>query len=396
MSFSNQIAADFGECKLIGLFSLALVFFGIIVQIFNNRFLLRVKHKYKIWSIALLCIGAVALMIIGKHKKNFWLMIFASSVIGMSQILGEITIIGFIKCFPPIFFSGYSSGTGASGVSGALLYFLLRVWGISFTATMLCVLIVYPIYILAFSLVTRLRLNTKSPPRISAKSNLSRSQQMSQSLLDNPEALRLYLQENSQENGNTQSMLEANEARVNFRLTWSDLQLVFSQAKGLYMLFGITFFFKYISVTSLSSLIMIRYSKEYPQDKTPFMVVYLFEILQIAYHSGIVISRSTLDLFQVRRVWIILLCQLVVTLGCFVQTLVIVTQGTWLPILSVFSAGFFGGLSYVSIYHILLGHPGIPKSHRELSITINNICGDIGIIMNGLVGYFFLFSVTGN
>ena len=67
-----------------------------------------------------------------------------------------------MKCFPPIILSGYSSGTGMSGVLGATLYLIFKLCNVSFTKTVLSLLVFYPIYGLCFFLIIRMKLAMKS------------------------------------------------------------------------------------------------------------------------------------------------------------------------------------------------------------------------------------------
>ena len=45
---------------------------------------------------------------------------------GIGSFLGDPTILGFMKAFPPDVISGYASGNGAAGIVGTLYCLLFR------------------------------------------------------------------------------------------------------------------------------------------------------------------------------------------------------------------------------------------------------------------------------
>ena len=149
-----------------------------------------------------------------KLFPNFFLIIFATIIIGTSQILGELTIIGFIKCFPPIIFSGYSSGTGISGFIGASLYLGFKMYNVSFTNTLLCLLILYPIFGTAFMFIIRLKLNT-GPATQAERNQAHPNPQSSSNLFDNHKEInqnKSFFLSNAKKKEYSQALLEENES----------------------------------------------------------------------------------------------------------------------------------------------------------------------------------------
>ena len=91
-----------------------------IVKLLNSKYLLKVLHRRKIlWC----CIcSTLALVILAycyessHYTLAFILTLVASLMGGFSQALGEMTMIGLTKGINPFCVSGFSSGTGLSGV----------------------------------------------------------------------------------------------------------------------------------------------------------------------------------------------------------------------------------------------------------------------------------------
>ena len=391
LSFSNKIAIDFQNEKLMTLFSMSLVIIALFLQVFYTRFFLRIKHKHKIWAVIVFYFISVALIITGYHFKIFLLICIAATIVGISQMLGELTIIGFLKCFPPIVFAGYSSGSGVSGFIGATMYLMFRIFGISFTTTLLSLLLFYPIFGIAFSWVIQLKLEIESHPQSQSNLQLEANKNQFSILDDDNENPSNNLIAKSEMVVDSQAILEENESQINFQLTWPNLKFVISEAKSIFFSFAATYFLMYICLTAMASLIKSKYQAEYKDKKSPLMVTFLFEILQLMFHIGSMLSRSSLQFFRIRKLWIILALQFAIMLVCFAQTQFLVTTSTWLPLVSLLLVGFFGGLGFVNVYHCLLEHSGIDKRYCELAITINNMFSNCGIILSSLFGYFCLF-----
>ena len=140
-----------------GIFSSCLVFFSLFIKLFNSRFLLKIRHKYKIWAVLLISTLADILLIVGMKARIFELTIVATLLIGLGIGLGTCTIFGFMKGFPPLVISGFSSGTGFSGIIGASLYLVFKLYNISLTNTVLALFFFYPLYGLAFYMAIRLK-----------------------------------------------------------------------------------------------------------------------------------------------------------------------------------------------------------------------------------------------
>jgi battenin len=389
ISFSNDISKEFHKESLMSFFSSSLVFFGMLVKVLNSRYLIKIKHKYKIWSVIIIWVLSLGLLILGKYAKLFGLTIIASILVGLGTGLGDITNIGFMKCFPPIILSGYSSGTGMSGVTGATLYLVFKLCDVSFNKTVLSMLVFYPIYALCFFLVIRMKLQMQNKTQellneMDSESQLDlfeNSQNDIQELISGSQDIVLDHQEN----------LEDVESKINKKLTWENVKIVFKKAWGLYLIFGLLYFFEYFSITGICSQITKLYQNEYKTDKMPTIINVLFEVLQLAYQVGIFTTRSSLDLVRIKKIWIIMFALGTFTLGLFLQTILHGGVGIWLPILVTYFVGFSGGLGYANIYHQVLEHPKILKNERELSVNINGTFADLGVIVSSLVGYFFSF-----
>ena len=147
----------------------------------------------------------------------------------------------------------------------------------------------------------------------------------------------------------------------------------------------LAYFLEYISITAIASQITKDYKQRYPVQ-TPTMILYLFEIINLAYQCGVFATRSTLDLIKIKKVHFITLILFVFSTLIFVQSLVHHDWGVGWVIANIVCVGFFGGLAFGNIYYMMLELKTILKSEREILINIIGIFSDLGIIASSLVG----------
>ncbi len=67
----------------------------------------------------------IALACFINNLGGFALSLIAACIHGMSSCFGEMTVLGYLKGFPPDLLVGWGSGTGFAGVVGAGLAVLL-------------------------------------------------------------------------------------------------------------------------------------------------------------------------------------------------------------------------------------------------------------------------------
>ena len=233
-SFSNDMAIEFGQENLMAFYSSALVIFALILCFLNSGILLTIRHKYKIWATIAIWVVAVVLFVLAEKFRIFALTMMASILVGLATNLGQLTTIGFMKCFPPIIVSGLSSGTGMGGVLASVVYLVFKHCEISITNTLLSMLVFYPVYAVCFHLVTRLQLQKRSmgdSENTVRASNEPDTPQVNPENLDEPDCL------DESDPSDVQALLEQEEAAVNERLSWASFKLVYSRVGGLLLAF---------------------------------------------------------------------------------------------------------------------------------------------------------------
>ena len=157
--FSDELAQELNHSKLMSLFVGSLTLLNILIRVLYLKFFVKIKHIYRITLSVVLTILAVLLLILSKVYLNFTLSCIGTLFIGVACVVGEMTNLGFMKGFPPSVISGYSSGTGMSGVLGSFGYLLLKIFKFQFQHILLIYLLFLPVYFFSFTRILKIKLN---------------------------------------------------------------------------------------------------------------------------------------------------------------------------------------------------------------------------------------------
>lgn len=109
------------------------------------------------------------------------------------------------------------------------------------------------------------------------------------------------------------------------------------------------FYFEYAILTSFAD-VLNRQSKL--PDNPTFFQVHAYQILSFLYQLGVVLSRSSLYLFDIKRWGVLTILQMLNFAGWFAFaffTLEVFVQFAWMLFV-----GLIGGFSYVNIYYDVL------------------------------------------
>ena len=364
---------------------------------------MKFKHQTKIWVVIIILNVGVGFLFLAKGINQFCFVILACLLIGLGTSLGTIVVLGFIKCFPPMVFSYYSTGTGFSGVLGAILYLLLKIYGFSFDAVLIVMLFFYPLFGVAFYLMIRVKvkIDQSSNKHISEDINNNINDDIDNSINDeisndinddidndinssisDASSDQLNIHKNGESNNicfNQRNMviesenitqrmenLENNEAKIN---EWLSINSFFHIVKIIWPLllsFYLVYLLEYICITELAEKIENKFTKESPtNDKIYNKTSHtFFEILQLAYECGIFISRSSLDLIKIRRTFLIVL-------GLFFSTCLIIFQIYFTTAWSAgyvyfifFFVGICGGLGYSNVSYLVFESTILEKKYK--------------------------------
>jgi hypothetical protein len=296
--------------------------------------------------------------------------------LGLGTSLGGLIVLGFIKCFPPIVFSGFSSGTGFAGLFGATCYLFLKMCNASFEFVLGFIASLYPIYFFAFRSLLKFKFETDSAThRDVLIEDYDINQENVETIINNskPDLSRERLSVDSKSLFNPKAIapiqtedlsdFELNEAKINQLLTYENCIKILSLQKISFFLFFAMYFLEYFSITELAD----RLSSIYQSSSEDFKNRMIFADIQLLYQLGVFVARSSLDFLQIkgtgRLVWL-----LFIVVGCqFFQFMAKSVFGIiWLYGIFVL-VGVLGGLGYSNIMFEVISHP---KSEKKSKVKI--------------------------
>jgi len=294
-------------------------------------------------------VNAISFLLVS-FSQNHLMMYVGVVFASLGSGLGEVTFLSHTHLFQENVISAWSSGTGGAGVIGAGSYAALTAMGISPRTTVL-VMILAP---LGMGLVFW---GVLDPSK-----NISTS-----SSHDSVPLLHGEEEENQQNTTPAEGALTVIEKLKRLR------------GLSKYMIpLGLVYFFEYLINQGLYELvyfpgIFLSHGQQY-------------RWYQLTYQIGVLISRSSLEIIVIRRIYMMSLFQgvnlVIFTLQAIFWFLP-AYSGIYLVFLFIFWEGLLGGAAYVNTFHRISEESS--DREREFSLGISSLADSSAIAVAGLV-----------
>lgn len=354
-SAAKTIADSFDKKNDVGVVFGANVALSVIVKAINGLFLLKVPYWIRyVVNAGLMIIGLIGVA----FAMDFWFAIVCIVVVGSSAAFGENVALGYLRLFPSKSVNAWSSGTGMAGVLGSAIYI---VFGCSIgesnntsqlkTLTKYAFLLTLPavaVYLIAYFVII------KAPK---ADDTFHRSDPSIQKPLNEEE--RSLLHGSDEGTGAKESTIH--RLRRCWGLVW-----------WLSLNLCVVYLFEYVAQGCAAKVRpMSDYNKGCPE---------LFAALSFCYQAGVFVSRSSVQLFQIKRVEILSVLQLMNMVLWIFDVHFKFIPVYLLPALMIY-VGLLGGASYVNIFYLLLHDDKYPEEDREFCINITSLFITGGIVL---------------
>ncbi|XP_014467524.1 PREDICTED: battenin [Dinoponera quadriceps] len=264
-----------------------------------------------------------------------WLAILGVVITSLSSGLGEVTLLSYSNQFPKEVISTWSSGTGGAGVIGAASYAGLTML-LNTENTLLLMLIVPVLQAITFWFILQHPMHTRIP--------------ITKNGIDSQEQI----------------------IKVPEKTFRDKLNLMPSVLKYMIPL-GLVYFFEYFINQGLYEL--IEFNDIWLTHKQQY------RWLQVDYQIGVFISRSSVNLISLNKIWIMSLLQFVNVIILLFETLYYYIPNIWIVFAIVLWEGLLGGGAYVNTFYRMSTE--IPKADREASMGIATMADSIGITLAG-------------
>lgn len=281
----------------------------------------------------MIILSFASLLIVSLSHGSHWLAYFGIVCASLSGGLGEVTFLSFSSKFPKNVVSGWSSGTGAAGLIGAGSYQLLRLF--LFPETTLQVMLVVPFILTATFWCLIVHPKKDYPEAVATRPLLVTGGDESPF---RPFNSRLDIDVN-----NDSSVSTINSNSVSRELTVRQkLGLITPLMKYMVPL-ALVYFWEYFINQGLFELVFfpgafLNHEQQY-------------QAYQTLYQLGVFISRSSVQFFEVDKLWLLPILQFFNWALFFAHVIVPYIPSIWIVFILIIYEGLLGGGAYVNTFY---------------------------------------------
>ena len=310
------------------------------------------------------CATAIVSFIAVAFARSRTVVILGVALTSFASGLGEPTFLAHSTHYNKNVVSTWSSGTGGAGIIGALSYSLLREIGLSSRQTLLLMILVPILEICAFFMLL-------SKPTRRNRTDIIDEREP---LLDEQE---IYHEIRNQPPLNT----------LNEKFEYIPQLMVY------FVPLASVYFFEYFINQGLVRSNFDQLCTQFLHFSLKFELVTFpdssltppqqYRWYQVTYQIGVFVSRSSVNLFQIKRTWIMAVIQGVIAMFFFNEAVFLFTPSIAIIFVVIFIEGLQGGLAYVNTYYKMSKE--ISCSRKEFAMNIVACSDSIGIILAGFL-----------
>lgn len=273
-----------------------------------------------------------------------WMSFLGVVCAALGSGLGEITFLAYSSHFDTDVISTWSSGTGGAGVLGAFSYAAMA--SVLTPETTLLVMLCVPV-LLAISfwgILVHPKKDSRRPVAV-----------------PDEEPLLLSCSGCSEEEEGTLTFVQK-------------LKLMKPLLKFMIPL-GFVYFAEYFINQGLLELIVFRNITLTHKEQ--------YRWLQVMYQVGVLISRSSVNIVQIRKLWLLPILQFANVAFIFSEAYSLYLPSFWIVVVVVLYEGLLGGAAYVNTFYRI--SKDVAPQHREFSLRIASLADSTGIALAGAI-----------
>jgi battenin len=108
-----------------------------------------------------------------------------------------------------------------------------------------------------------------------------------------------------------------------------------------------------------------------------------YRAFQIIYQVGVFVSRSSVNIIQIRKTWIMSIIQGCIAIFFFFEAIYLFTPSILIIFAIIFIEGLQGGLAYVNTYYRMTQE--VPQHYKAFAMNIVAMGDSFGIIAAGFL-----------
>lgn len=104
-------------------------------------------------------------------------------------------------------------------------------------------------------------------------------------------------------------------------------------------------------------------------------------IFNFCYQIGVFLSRSSLSVVKIERVWLLSLLQLCNFLFFGLNAFLVFCTNIYVLFAITVFVGLMGGATYVNVVYLIKQSPKLAHAQKELAMTLCSVFMDLGILL---------------
>ncbi|KAG8193241.1 hypothetical protein JTE90_005588 [Oedothorax gibbosus] len=290
--------------------------------------------------------------IITSFSVSHWMTFLGVICAALSSGLGEVTYLSYSTYFDKNVISTWASGTGGAGLIGALSYLsLTSVFSIRVT---LQIMLIMPVLTAVTFWVL---IEHPTSVKISCRESFCYSER--KPMLDHGIDLSV------------KDVVKRKTYTFNEKIT-----LIKPLLKYMIPL-GLVYFAEYFINQGLMELLY------FPNESSWLPHKKQYRWYQVIYQFGVLVSRSSVNIFHVHKLWILPILQFVNLVVLLVDVPFFFIPSIWIVFAIILYEGLLGGCAYVNTFYKITSE--IPEEDREFSMGIASLGDAIGIALAGAI-----------
>lgn len=311
-----------------------------ITKLLNAQIFVLMNHFTRFFIGGCLSVSSVILFFFGIIHHELGMVLMGSFFTGVSYSITFLSIIGFLKNFPPSYCSFFLSGLGFSGAFTSSLYMWLISHGFVFSDF---ILFTIPLVVFLFLLFVVL---------VSQKSKF--------------EKFRNYQVQD-----------------FNDSLNINNINLIVTICGGIMLNILIETFCEITSISTFAAHINHKSIHE------SFMSKHYFDTFIMSYEFSMFLSKISLNIYKIKRLY--LLTGMQILLFC-IWLYVSYTNYFNLAVNFFLSAcvGITSGSLLVNAVYQILNNPNLEQKYKELGLSVMYVFYDLGMMISTIFGVSYL------
>ncbi|XP_075161710.1 CLN3 lysosomal/endosomal transmembrane protein, battenin [Haematobia irritans] len=280
--------------------------------------------------------SAAGFLLVGFANAE-WMALLGVIITSASSGIGETTFLAYSSNFNKNVVSTWSSGTGGAGVIGSLSYATLRSLGVSPRDTMLIMLIFPFIEALSFWILLRRPVTVLPVTHVDS----------------------------------TEELIVDDKPLEGFKEKFSYIKQLVKYMVPL----ALVYFFEYFINQGLFELVFFENSVLDQASQ--------YRWLNVDYQIGVFISRSSVNIFQLDKIWLMSVFQFINVAYFLTEVIYFYTPSIWITFAIVLWEGLLGGGAYVNTFYRMSKE--IPPGRRQFAMAMVVQSDSYGIALAGFL-----------